>query len=137
MMNKVKEKEKIKYLFEKLMLLTNKSIKLDPWSKKRGLYGYCEELKCEVDEVIAAKDANDYENLKEELGDVLLDWCHACALAEIGGYFTTEEVIDDVIKKIQRRKPFLAENRKVEFEEARMIWKNAKEQEKTNKNKIY
>jgi hypothetical protein len=46
-------------------------------------------------------------------------------------------VIDDVIKKIQRRKPFLAENRKVGFDEARMLWKNAKEQEKADKNKAY
>jgi NTP pyrophosphatase (non-canonical NTP hydrolase) len=119
--------------FEELIALTKRSIELDPWSKKRGLDGYCEELKCEIDEVILAKNNNDYENLKEELGDVLLDWCHACNLAEIDGHFTTEEVINDVISKINRRKPFLSENRKVEFDEARTLWKDAKDKEKSER----
>jgi tetrapyrrole methylase family protein / MazG family protein len=116
--------------FDELVALTKKSIEFDPWSKKRGLGGYCEEIWIEADEVMDAVRNRDYENLKSELGDVLLDWCHACELAEMEGRFTAEEVISGVIQKIGRRKPYLKENRKVGPEEASRIWKEAKEKEK-------
>jgi NTP pyrophosphatase (non-canonical NTP hydrolase) len=125
--------KKPKDTFDELMKLTKKSIELDPWSKKRGFFGYCEEIKIEADEVMDAVKNKDYENLKSELGDVILDWCHACELAEMEGRFTAEEVMAGVIEKIERRKPYLKENRKVGVAEASRIWKEAKEKEKVTK----
>lgn len=119
--------------FEELMQLCKKSVKYDPWVKDRGLKGYCEEIEIEAREAIEAFEKRDNDNLREELGDVLLDWCHACLLAEEAGYGNVKEIIDGVKRKLMRRKPFILENRTVTREEQRRLWRTAKEKEKDEK----
>jgi uncharacterized protein YabN with tetrapyrrole methylase and pyrophosphatase domain len=121
--------------FKHLIDLCRKSLRLDPWVKERGLAGYCEEIASESQEAIEAVKKTDYENLKEELGDILLDWCHACLLAEEEGLFTTKEVIEGLQMKISRRKPYLSQGRVPSKEEASQIWKMVKQQEKDEKAK--
>ncbi|MBN2458488.1 nucleotide pyrophosphohydrolase [Candidatus Woesearchaeota archaeon] len=116
--------------FKEFIGIIKKSIELDPWAKERGLAGYCEEIKIEAEEVLEAVRKDDKENLKEELGDVLLDWAHACLLAEENGDFTMEDVISFVHDKINRRKPYLKENKRVSRPDARKAWLRAKEEEK-------
>ncbi len=119
--------------FEELIELIRKSLKYDPWTKKRGLKGYCVELRTEADEAIEAVEKEDYDNLKEELGDVLLDWGHACMIAENENLFTTKDVIETVKAKLAWRKPYLNEGRTVTKDEAHRIWTKAKEEEKTRR----
>ena len=69
--------------FDEFVKQVGKSARLDPWVRERGFAGYVQELKKEADEVIEAIGNNDRENIREELGDVLYDWLHACALAGI------------------------------------------------------
>jgi NTP pyrophosphatase (non-canonical NTP hydrolase) len=107
-----------------------KSIKLDPWSRKRGLLGYAEEIIIEAEELKKAIGNKDASNIKEELGDVLIDWTHACILAGEEYGFTMQDVIDASAEKIQRRKPYIAQGRKVSLEEAQDTWKRAKEEER-------
>jgi isopentenyldiphosphate isomerase/NTP pyrophosphatase (non-canonical NTP hydrolase) len=111
---------------DELERLCRKSKELCPWARQTDSAGFAEELKKEVNELSAAIAADDVENQKEELGDVMLDWMHACIASDIG----PEQAIDSAIEKLQRRKPFLLENRHVDMEEAKALWKNAKEQEK-------
>jgi isopentenyldiphosphate isomerase/NTP pyrophosphatase (non-canonical NTP hydrolase) len=115
---------------KQLIITSEKSIQLDPWSGTQGVAGYCDEIKKEAEEAIEAARKKDYANLREELGDVLIDWCHACLQAEQAGLFTMADVIKDADDKLHRRKPYLKENRKVELDEAKALWKNAKEIEK-------
>jgi NTP pyrophosphatase (non-canonical NTP hydrolase) len=110
--------------------LVEKSIKFDPWSRKRGLAGYVDEIIIEAEELKKAIENNDAENIKEELGDVLLDWTHACILAGEKHGFTMQEVMDASAGKINRRKPYISEGKKVSLEEAKAIWKKAKEEER-------
>jgi nucleoside triphosphate diphosphatase len=130
-----KELENIK----NFIITVEKSLVLDPWSGTQGVAGYCDEIKKEAEEAIEAARKKDYANLKEELGDVLIDWCHACIIAEQQGLFTMANIIKDADDKLHRRKPYLKENRKVELDEAKALWKKAKEMEKaklTEKTKL-
>ena len=101
-----------------------KSVKHDPWVRERGLFGYFDELVSEVEEV---RDAlGDSEHLKEELGDVLMDWVHVCLLAGV----PIDEVISGVTDKLNRRKPYLSEARTVTKDEAVRLWQKAKRAER-------
>jgi len=115
------------------MKLAKKSTELDPWAKDRGLAGYCKELRKEAEEVILAIENEDYENLKEELGDVLLDWSHACILAEKEGLFTVKDVIKGIEAKLDRRKPYLKQNKEISKGEAKTLWLEAKQKEKNQR----
>jgi tetrapyrrole methylase family protein/MazG family protein len=119
--------------FIEFMKLMDKSIKYDPWVLDTGLKGYAKEIVDEANEAKEASDKEDYENLKEELGDVLYDWANACMAAEKEGLFTMDEVIEGITEKIKRRKPYILENRKVTKEEAVRIWKEVKQKEKDEK----
>jgi NTP pyrophosphatase (non-canonical NTP hydrolase) len=110
--------------FETLVDTCRKSLRHDPWVSERGLYGYFDELVSEIDEV---RDAlGNKSSLKEELGDVLMDWVHVCLLAGI----PIEETIADVTDKLNRRKPYLSEGRDVSKEEAVVLWRDAKKAER-------
>ncbi len=116
--------------FEEFVELCRKSMKYDPWARKRGLKGYCDEISTEAQEVVNAAKKGDMKNLEEELGDVLIDVVHACLHAEREGLFNAKDVMGGAMRKLNRRKPFLQEGRQVTLEEAREIWKKAKEEEK-------
>jgi nucleoside triphosphate diphosphatase len=115
---------------EEYIRLMQKSSELDPWVKERGLKGYAEELVLESKELQQGIMADDRDNIKEELGDVFHDWLHTCILAGKEHGFTFQDVIDASEAKFRRRKPYLFENRKVTLEEAKAIWKKAKEEER-------
>lgn len=115
---------------KKLIEICEKSVECDPWVKERGLLGYASEIKDEVEEMIFEVKAKDYEKLKDELGDVLMDWLQLVVLAEGEGHFKKEDIIQNTMNKWTRRKPYLENNQKVTKEEARKFWKEAKEKEK-------
>jgi isopentenyldiphosphate isomerase/NTP pyrophosphatase (non-canonical NTP hydrolase) len=122
--------------FDDFLKLTEKSIDLDPWVKGRKLEGYCEDLLDEEKEVMEAIKKKNYENLKEELGDVFYLLVHAMKLAEERKLFKVEDVIKSASDKLNRRKPFVKENRKVTKDEAVKLWMNAKAEEKSQKEKV-
>ena len=118
--------------FDYFMKMISKSSDRDPWVKNKKVEGYCEEILNEAKEVIKAVLNKDNNNLKEELGDVLYDWAHACKLAEEQGIFTVKDVIHSATEKLLRRKPYLLEkdNRNLTSEETVRIWMKAKEKER-------
>ena len=113
--------------------LCKKSMELDPFVKERDVKGYSEEMQNEIQELIEAIQNKDIPNIKEELGDVLLDWIHTALLAEKRYGFSMKEVIEDVKEKLSRRKPYIEENRKVTMKEALDTWKEVKKLEKIKK----
>jgi len=108
----------------------DKSNKLDPWVNTKTLEDYKNELVSEAEELAEALENKDYENLKEEVGDLIWDVFTFASIAEIRGHFTAKEAVKCVTEKIKRRKPYLADGRKVTKEEAREIWLEAKKNEK-------
>ena len=59
----------------------------------------------ETYEVVDAIDNKDMDNLREELGDVLLQIVFHSSLAEESGDFTLQDVINDVTEKMIHRHP--------------------------------
>jgi len=103
----------------------------DPWIKNRKLHGFVEEIVIEGKEAVEAVEKKDYAHLKEELGDVLSDFISACKLAEEQDLFDIRDVISSALKKLKRRRPYVAEKRKVSIDEANEIWAKVKEEEKS------
>ena len=73
----------------------------------------------------------DYKNLREELGDVLLQVVLHARIAEEEGRFTMEDIVDEICEKMIRRHPHVfgdaaAENSK----ESLVLWEDIKKQEK-------
>lgn len=72
----------------------------------------------------------DYENLKEELGDVIFNIVMMVNIAEEKKLFTMKEVLDDIAKKIIERHTWVFGDDKVETaEEALKKWKENKAKE--------
>lgn len=65
----------------------------------------------EVYEVIDAIDNGDYENLREELGDVLYQIAFHARIEEEKGNFTFQDVVDGINDKMRRRHPFVFEKK--------------------------
>src|SRR3989338_2767237 len=122
----------MKKTFEEFIDLINKSTDRDPWVRDTNIEGYCQNIEIEARELIEAMKTKDYDHIKEELGDVLMDWAHACKLAEEQGLFTIKDVLDAVNEKIKRRKPYVLDDKKKDMtkEEAVRIWKEVKKKEK-------
>ena len=101
-----------------------------PWTAAQNAERYAPELRSEADEVLLAIANEDHDNLKEELGDLLWDVVMCALLAERSGHFAAHEVFDDVVAKMQRRKPFVFDGTEVTVEDAKRIWAAAKAREK-------
>ena len=91
----------------------------------------------ETQEVLDAIDKKDYNNLKEELGDVLLQVVMQSEIAEEEGLFNFNDVVQIVSEKLIRRHPhvFGDEPRPTTPEESLKLWRKVKEIEKARKNK--
>ena len=74
------------------------------------------------------------ENLKEELGDLLLQVVMQAQIAEEEGIFTLEDVITGVSRKMIRRHPHVFDDPRVAgTEEVLLNWEEIKKQEKKGK----
>jgi uncharacterized protein YabN with tetrapyrrole methylase and pyrophosphatase domain len=113
--------------------IITKSMDLDSWIRNKKLGGFVDALKEETNEVIEAYQKKDFENLKDELGDILSCWLISCKLAEEQGLFNAQDVINSAIAKSIRRRPYILENKKVDKDEAYRIWQEAKLKEKNGK----
>ena len=116
--------------FSVLADAARKVIERCPWTTARTVEQYVAYIRSESDELLAAVANGDRENLKEELGDLLFDVVVCMLLAERSGSFQAHEVMDDVVAKMQRRKPFVFDGTQVTVEEAKRQWAEEKAREK-------
>ncbi len=84
-----------------------------------------------IDGIEEYEATDDYKNLREELGDVLLQVVLHARIAEEEGRFTMEDIVDEICEKMIRRHPHVfgdaaAENSK----ESLLLWEDIKKQEK-------
>ena len=91
-----------------------------------------------IEEVIGGinilEETGDAENLKEELGDLLLQVMFHSVIAEEEGLFTFEDVAKTVADKMKRRHPHVFTDVKFETEEElHAAWAEIKRQEKEGK----
>ena len=76
-----------------------------PWDREQNLYSLKENIIEEVYELVDALDKKDTENIKEELGDILLHVVFHSNIAEEEKLFSLKDVIDNVSEKMIRRHP--------------------------------
>ena len=93
---------------------------------------------CIVEEAYEVSDAianKDYENLKEELGDVLLQVIFQAEIANESKLFDFDEIVESLNKKLIRRHPhvFDGASKPLSAQEQTQVWDEIKAQEKNKK----
>ena len=104
-----------------------------PWDKKQTHESLIKNLREESEELISAIEKKDDENMKEELGDVLLQVLMHAQIAAEEGKFTIEDVIQGLYDKLHYRHPHVFGNVKAaNAEEALAVWKEMKRKSRTS-----
>lgn len=102
-----------------------------PWDREQTFKSLIPSITEEVEEVVHAIEADDMENLKEELGDVLLNVLLQAQIAKEAGLFEIKDVLAVVSEKIVRRHPHVFGDKK--FETSAQVleeWAKIKKSEK-------
>lgn len=81
-----------------------------PWDRQQDSQSMRPYLMEELYEVLGAIDAQDYEGLREELGDLLFQIFFHAELAEEAGHFNIEQVAEAIEAKMVARHPHVFEN---------------------------
>lgn len=88
-----------------------------PWDRKQTHDSIKDNLIEEAYEAVDAIDRRDFEELKKELGDLLLHVLFQTRLADETGRFTVDDVVYGIQEKLIRRHPHVFDNVKVNGEE--------------------
>lgn len=105
-----------------------------PWDREQTHESLRQNLIEEAYEVIESIDNKDMANLREELGDVLLQVVMHSVIAEEENAFTIVDVIDEVSEKMIRRHPHVFGNVEADTsEEVLKNWDAIKRKEKQEK----
>ena len=97
------------------------------WDREQDHSSLKKSLIEEAYETVEAIDAGDDDDLKEELGDLLLQVVFHGQIGEEDGSFTHSDIIRSIIKKLLRRHPHVFSNVKAtNAEEARRMFYEAK-----------
>ena len=105
-----------------------------PWDKQQTILTMKEFILEEAQEIVDAIEKKDNEELKEELGDLLLNILLIAQIAKEQNLFTIEDVLISIKEKIIRRHPHVFGDVKVSsIEEIRDNWEKIKQQEKQEK----
>ena len=105
-----------------------------PWDKKQTHQSLMKYLFEESNEYNEAVNKQDYDNMKEELGDVLLQVIFHAQIAKENNKFDIYDVLDCINEKMVRRHPHVFGNSKATTEEEiRVEWEKIKQLEKSKK----
>ena len=104
--------------------------KYSPYISNMNSEKYFEEFESEFNEVKEAFEKKDYENLQEELGDVLWDILAFSIILEEEGKVNTKQIMKGMLQKMKERKPHVFEKRTPTLEEEREQFFKAKEKQK-------
>uniref|UniRef100_UPI004056FAFB nucleoside triphosphate pyrophosphohydrolase n=1 Tax=Acetatifactor sp. TaxID=1872090 RepID=UPI004056FAFB len=112
-----------------------------PWDREQTHTSLKPCLMEEAAEVLAAiriyDETGNFENLREELGDVLLQVVMHAQIAKEEGLFTMEDVVSEVAEKMVRRHPHVfGEVQADSSEQVLSNWEEIKKKEKENKTYI-
>ncbi len=131
---RVQEVDKQKYAFYDLVAIMDKLRSPDgcPWDRKQTHITLKQYLIEECYEVLNAIDNEDYYELEEELGDVMLQIVFHSCIAEQSGFFEINDVITAVCEKMIRRHPHVFGDIEVNDPETVMEnWEKIKQKEKS------
>jgi tetrapyrrole methylase family protein / MazG family protein len=107
-----------------------------PWDQKQTHESLREYTIEEVYELIDAIDAEDDDNMIEELGDILMHVMLHSQIGEDDGYFTINDVISSITEKMIFRHPHVFSNTKAgSVDEVNKNWEELKKEEKGDQRK--
>ena len=113
-----------------------------PWDLKQNFATIAPFTLEEACEVVDAIEQEDYEHLKEELGDLLFQVVYHAQMADEQGLFNFNEVAEAIYQKLLRRHPHVFPDGTLNSfgkasdlspEEIKRLWHNIKQQEKQMK----
>lgn len=112
-----------------------------PWDREQTHMSLRPCMMEEAAEVLAGiriyDQTGNYENLREELGDVLLQVVMHARIAEEEGIFTMEDVVNEVAEKMVRRHPHIFGSVQADTSEQVLAnWEDIKKKEKEGKTYI-
>lgn len=98
-----------------------------PWDKKQTISSLSTQTIEELYELIDAINNEDWEHIKEELGDILLHLVFYAEIATEQNQFTLESVIEKICNKLVRRHPHIYDSLLVKDEaEVKKNWEQLK-----------
>jgi MazG family protein len=125
--------ENLKTLLQTFLALRNPKDGC-PWDRVQTHESIAHCVIEEAYEVVDAIERNDFDSLKEELGDLLYQIIFHAEMANEKKAFNLSDVTSTLNKKLIRRHPHIfAEKKTVTSKESLMIWENIKAQEKPNR----
>lgn len=108
-----------------------------PWDREQTLYSLKSSMMEEAAELLDALDNKDVENIKEELGDLLLHVVMHSRIAEDDNLFSLKDVIQNLNEKLVRRHPHVFGNEKIHTASAVIKrWDEVKATEMISKPKL-
>lgn len=132
---------KEKYQWQDLLKIVHKLRQPDgcPWDREQTYESMKKCVADEAQEVIEAVDNRDFINLREELGDLMLQVLMYAEIAKEREEFTLDDVIDELAKKLVRRHPHVFGEEKAAKtpKEGLSVWKRVKIQEKLERLEEY
>lgn len=106
-----------------------------PWDRQQKKEDIGKYILEEAYEVIDSLDKADPQALKEELGDLLFQILFLAEMNDEADFFSLDDVMDGINKKMIRRHPHVFGNRKVNsIQDVKDNWQQIKNQERNNKN---
>jgi len=104
-----------------------------PWDLEQNFETIAPYTIEEAYEVADAIDRQDYKDLREELGDLLLQPVYHAQMAAEAGYFTIDDVVNDVCEKMVTRHPHVFGDENAQNpEDVDKIWDERKKAEKAH-----
>jgi len=105
-----------------------------PWDKKQTHQSLVSDMLEELYELIDAIEQNDYDNMVEELGDVLLHIVFQTQIAKEEGYFNIYDVCEGITEKMVNRHPHVFDQyTEISSEDVLDHWNKIKKVEKNTK----
>lgn len=106
-----------------------------PWDREQSIASMAPKLLEEGAEVLEAVEKEDWENLEEELGDVLFNIVMISQIASEEGKFDMSGVLEKIAEKLVSRHTWVfGEEKAATAEEALALWTKNKGLEKDKKN---
>ena len=105
-----------------------------PWDKEQTYKDINPYLLEEAHEIVEAIDKNDFQGLKEELGDLLVHILFHCQMATEDGKFDIAEVMQNASDKLIRRHPHVfGDDKASTIQEVLVNWEKIKQEENKHK----
>ena len=113
--------------FNEFVQIVERLRKECPWDKEQTNDSIKAATIEEAYEVVEAIDNNDYDELKKELGDLLLHVVFHTLIAEESNHFKIDDVIESIKEKLIRRHPHVFGDKEVsDAEEVKTNWEEIK-----------